>query len=436
MKKKWVLVVCALTVLNIASCNNGTQAGVDLNVNSVYDCFERLKTAKNYSVTTDVISQTETNSFTIKFTENAYLCDDPFYSFGYIKDNDGVFYFDFYHNKLTPSTYFVDDENNAKTNLWDEEFFTSFASFELNNLKDATGKEYNFKDKKNRLTYFSLVNGDSILYSYTTGAKATVGNNLNTFVIEYSFSTGHTFRTKIHDVNTTKIDEVSKYLKNGGSAYALNTEQERMKELFSHFNYKRETFDLSDNKTIIGWEWYNKNYFYGDYTDEYLSANLGSVYEQGVIGVNNKVFNDLILNGTYYFYINGNEINLITSAPMNRNPDVTEVVNYPTYMQIFNNMQYMLPTSNAHEYTCDDEMILEDFATNFQLKASLDEIGAIAEKLDIKIELKEEDKDCRITFDFYFSYGKDLYNMTFPFIDFGEANIPHAEFLLSSFENL
>ena len=119
---------------------------------------------------------------------------------------------------------------------------------------------------------------------------------------------------------------------------------------------------------------------------------------------------------------------------MNRNPDVTKVVNYPTYMQLFNNMQYMIPTNNANEYTCDDELILDDFATNFQLKASLDEIGAKPEKLDIKIELKEENKDCRITFDFFFRYGNSSYNMTFPFIDFGEANIPHAEYLLSQFK--
>ena len=51
-----------------------------------------------------------------------------------------------------------------------------------------------------------------------------------------------------------------------------------------------------------------------------------------------------------------------------------------------------------------------------------------------KIDLKEEDKDCVITFDFFFRYGRDSYNITYPFIDFGEANIPQADYLLSLFK--
>lgn len=430
MKKSNLLILCSFLIIGLVSCNNSQET----EVNSIYECFEKLKTAKNYSVTTDVISSTETNTFTIKFTENGYLCDDPFYSFGYVKDDNGIYYYDFYHNKFTPSAYLKNENGVNETNLWNEKLFTSFASFDLKDFSAATGKEYDLKSKNGRLSYISLVNGESILYTYTTGAKITVGNTINSMVIEYKFSTGHTFKTKIHNFGTTKIKEIEDYKKSGGSAYKLNSEQQRMQDLFSTFNYKRETYDLNDNKTVIGWEWYNKDYFYGDYTDEYMSSNLGLVYEQGVIGVKNKSFDGIPLNGTYYFYIQGNQVSLITTAPMNRNPDVTKVVNYPTYMQLFNNMQYMIPTNNANEYTCDDELILDDFATNFQLKASLDEIGAKPEKLDIKIELKEENKDCRITFDFFFRYGNSSYNMTFPFIDFGEANIPHAEYLLSQFK--
>lgn len=205
-----------------------------------------------------------------------------------------------------------------------------------------------------------------------------------------------------------------------------------MIDLFSGFNYKRQCLD-DDNETVVGHEWYNPNYFYGDWEDDYLKEHVGEVMEIGVIGLKNKPFNNQILNGSYYYYLNSQGMSLVTSAPVNENPDVTLVYNYPTYLELFSNFQYFKEATDYENTIYTQNLyLMNDFCNNFQIAEILQTNHCSLASLEISYELKENNSECVVVFCLYYYYNNQLGAFMYPFVEFGNSNIAIVDSFLNN----
>ena len=263
-------------------------------------------------------------------------------------------------------------------------------------------------------------------------AEKSAKDDFVTFTLSYRNNTQ--IVSKVSQINQTKISSIDSFLKNGGTYFVASKEQERINQLFSSFNYKRQCLD-NDNETIIGHEWYNPNYFYGEWEDDYQKEHLGEVYELGVIGLNQKKYENQTLNGSYYFFLGNtlDNLSIITTAPINENPDVTVVYNYPTYLSMLSNWQFFQENTKFENtiYTQNLEL-MNNFCNNFQITETLIQYNCTLDSLEVSYSLTTEDKDCVVIFCLYYYYQGQLGAFMYPFVDFGEANFPVVDNFLKA----
>lgn len=421
-KTRILLLLCPLL---LASCG----ANSSLENKGLKGALNTLRKAQNYTLTSTLSTGEVTKSY---YTKSAILKENNSGSVGYIQDKKGIYRIDLENKEWLPSALLKNDEGELYSSLWKNDFIYSFKDFDFSKLEYQDENIALIHDKMNLLTYLNLLDQDVNTLSTIQSLKVEKEKVENTLTFTLTYRDQKQMITTVSQVGTTKIPIIENFLKNGGKSYVNTKEQDRMIDLFSSFNYKRQCLD-NDNETVVGHEWYNPNYFYGDWEDDYLKEHVGEVMEIGVVGLKNKQFNNQILNGSYYYYLNSQGMSLVTSAPVNENPDVTLVYNYPTYLELFSNFQYFKEATD-YENTINTQnlYLMNDFCNNFQIAEILQTNHCSLASLEISYELKENNSECVVVFCLYYYYNNQLGAFMYPFVEFGNSNIAIVDSFLNN----
>lgn len=421
-KTRLLLLLCPLL---LASCG----ANITLENKDLKGALNALKKGQNYTLTSALSTGEVTKVY---FTKSAILKENNSGSVGYIQDKKGIYRIDLENKEWLPSALLKNDEGELYSSLWKNDFIYSFKDFDFSKLEYQDENIALIHDKMNLLTYLNLLDQDVNTLSTIQSLKVEKVQAENALTFTLSYRDQKQMVTTVSEVGSTTISTIEEFLQNGGKRYVNTKEQDRMIDLFSGFNYKRRCLD-NDNETVVGHEWYNPNYFYGDWEDDYLKEHVGEVMEIGVIGLKNKQFNNQILNGSYYYYLNSQGMSLVTSAPVNENPDVTLVYNYPTYLELFSNFQYFKEATDYEDTIYTQNLdLMNDFCNNFQIAEILQTNHCSLSSLEISYDLKENNSECVVVFCLYYYYNNQLGAFMYPFVEFGNSNIAIVDYFLNN----
>lgn len=421
-KTRLLLLLCPLL---LASCG----ANITLENKDLKGALNALKKGKNYTLTSTLSTGEVTKVY---YTKSAILKENNSGSVGYIQDKKGIYRIDLENKEWLPSALLKNDEGELYSSLWKNDFIYSFKDFDFSKLEYQDENIALIHDKMNLLTYLNLLDQDVNTLSTIQSLKVEKVQAENALTFTLSYRDQKQMVTTVSEVGSTTISTIEEFLQNGGKRYVNTKEQDRMIDLFSGFNYKRRCLD-NDNETVVGHEWYNPNYFYGDWEDDYLKEHVGEVMEIGVVGLKNKQFNNQILNGSYYYYLNSQGMSLVTSAPVNENPDVTLVYNYPTYLELFSNFQYFKEATDYEDTIYTQNLdLMNDFCNNFQIAEILQTNHCSLSSLEISYDLKENNSECVVVFCLYYYYNNQLGAFMYPFVEFGNSNIAIVDYFLNN----
>lgn len=421
-KTRLLLLLCPLL---LASCG----ANITLENKDLKGALNALKKGQNYTLTSALSTGEVTKVY---YTKSAILKENNSGSVGYIQEKKGIYRIDLENKEWLPSALLKNDEGELYSSLWKNDFIYSFKDFDFSKLEYQDENIALIHDKMNLLTYLNLLDQDVNTLSTIQSLKVEKVQAENALTFTLSYRDQKQMVTTVSEVGSTTISTIEEFLQNGGKRYVNTKEQDRMIDLFSGFNYKRRCLD-NDNETVVGHEWYNPNYFYGDWEDDYLKEHVGEVMEIGVVGLKNKQFNNQILNGSYYYYLNSQGMSLVTSAPVNENPDVTKVYNYPTYLELFSNFQYFKKATDYEDTIYTQNLdLMNDFCNNFQIAEILQTNHCSLSSLEISYDLKENNSECVVVFCLYYYYNNQLGAFMYPFVEFGNSNIAIVDYFLNN----
>jgi len=421
-KTRILLLLCPLL---LASCG----ANSSLENKGLKGALNTLRKAQNYTLTSTLSTGEVTKSY---YTKSAILKENNSGSVGYIQDKKGIYRIDLENKEWLPSALLKNDEGELYSSLWKNDFIYSFKDFDFSKLEYQDENIALIHDKMNLLTYLNLLDQDVNTLSTIQSLKVEKVQAENALTFTLSYRDQKQMVTTVSEVGSTTISTIEEFLQNGGKRYVNTKEQDRMIDLFSGFNYKRRCLD-NDNETVVGHEWYNPNYFYGEWEAEYLKEHIGEIMEIGVVGVKNKQFNNQTLNGSYYYYLNSQGMSIITTAPVNENPDVTKVYNYPTYLELFSNFQYFKEATDYEDTIYTQNLdLMNDFCNNFQIAEILQTNHCSLSSLEISYDLKENNSECVVVFCLYYYYNNQLGAFMYPFVEFGNSNIAIVDYFLNN----
>ncbi len=449
MKRSNKLLLLLVSVSSVLFVSNETfQVKADdsssLNVTSVKEAVNKLIESKNYTI------EVSTNIGPIAMTYNMYYTENGFYDdflgdeYGYVAVNEGVFYFDLYNRDFTASSLLKNDNDEFLTSIWGNNLFYSFNKLRPDEFVNATSTEYVASEKRVKNVFLNMFHIDFGKYQYVNPVKFKVGKDMNSFEFTFDLSTGESYTGKIKNFGTTKIDIIDDYLENGFSYHQNSETLNKILQLFSNYNYTRIIYDdkVNDYSVIAGYEMYDSKYFYTFFEDEYLTGGYG--FEIGMVSIdktygpieaNGKTYGPYTFKGSYYCFVNENEdgeqtLSVMTSMPINTDPFVPNVYNYPTFLKMFNDTQYFDESggSSTQFYTSKLSCVT-DFVNNFQLTDSLSSIGAVPTGVYVQyLENGSEDyantlgKET-VVFSLELSYYGALTTLDFVYTDFNSTNI-------------
>ncbi len=395
------------------SLNNSEQ----LDYSSLKSVLKFINTHNNYTIEQE-------NKKLIIYEEDSYYYKDDVEEFGYIECNDGIYRLDKIEDSYAGSKLLKDKNDEAYKKLYSQtDLVYSFKDidFDFENFDNQQDK-YVLSTKKNIMNYLNIMGEDLSMIPLVVNITFTlVDENVKMELLNRDGSLTYSY---IKDINKSENAIIDAY-KEDGTYYVNSNDENRIIELFSGFNYKRVCLDV-DNVTPIGYEWYNPRYFYGEWEDEYYQQHVGEIYEIGVIGFSKLQYQNYYLDGSYYFNYDEKkqEVSVITTQPINTNPDVTKVYNYPTYMSLFEKFHLFKVDENYENtiYT-NDYNLMNEFCVNFQIAEVLNENNCSLESLEIAYEMNELDKECMVWFNLYYEYNNMIGAFSYPFTEFGNANI-------------
>lgn len=219
------------------------------------------------------------------------------------------------------------------------------------------------------------------------------------------------YTATFNNFGTAKNEKVDEYIKNGGKIYVASENQKTLRNLFKENNYLREQLDSNGNFEIR--EYFTKQYYYNDFSDEYLSQNPTlATYMLGYIYINKENltlpgYKSLNYDDVYLFHIsNSNTVSLVTREDpeslgnaqggfTSKQSDVSYVMNYPSNLYLFKHFERF--KENGEFLTTTDYDIIHDFINNFGITSSSD-VTLLATSLDIDFHLDEDVKEEYVNF--------------------------------------
>lgn len=408
----------------------GCQANKNIEINSLKNGLLFLNTSKNYTLE---IESSAYGTCSYIFTKNSIGFSASRKSsamFAYIKDKKGIYTLN-YDNGYVPGEYLLDEANKKITNLWSGDIHQTLYGVETSYINSLS----------NDITTLDVTNKNyKMAFIQTVGYEIKDYVNVDSLVINYvddvlSFSLKMSNKNyieiyKLTNPNNSKNEDVDIFLKGGGKVLTLSSSLTRVRNLVKSNNFLRYIYDIGTNE-YNGIEIFNEHYFYSEIT----SYNYGS----GAMAMNQKAneHHDFDLYGCYNFSINTSIVNATSSnvgfysTPMYKKPDIVEFYHYPTYLAIFSSMQYLKNgevdnspyTYEGESYYFDQISMVYDFVSNFSIDQSFDPNEYVPYAVGIDFINKDADKDCFVTFIYYFTYGSSLYAMPIPLTNFNNSNV-------------
>lgn len=376
------------TLANVSINVSAVEAQNNTAVSSVKEAISKLIDSKNYTVEVSTKVGPLDMNYNIYYTENGFYDNFLGDEYGYVEVDEGVFSFNLYNRKFTASKLLEDENGDTITSLWDSDLIPSFKGFRINQFKNATGKEYTSSAKIDQINMLQILKLDITNYNIQNTVKFSVDNSVNGLKIEYNLQNGKNYVCTIKDFGTTKIDVIDNYLKEN-TYHKTSQDLQHIIGLFDDFNYTRIMYSDDErlSNPIIGYEYFNENYFIGDVSAEAVSLSLiiptASVFSiqetfDEVETIGETTFGPYEFSGCYYGALNDNgEIDaLVVSFPINEDPYIPNVFNYPTFLKMFTQPQYLQATGVENQFYTSKVDLVEDFVNNFQQGDSLTSVGA------------------------------------------------------------
>ncbi len=449
MKRTNKLLLLLASVSSVLLMSNGaTQVKADesasLNVTSVKEAVNKLIEGKNYTIEVSTNIGPIAMNYNMYYTENGFYDDFLGDEYGYVAVDEGVFYFDLYNRDFTASSLMKNEEGKLLTSVWENNLFYGFHKLRPDEFVNATSKQYSASEKRVKNVFLNMFHIDFGKYQYVNPVEFKVGEDMNSFEFIFSLTTGESYTGKIKNFGTTKIDVIDEYLENGFSYHQNNATLNKIIDLFSNYNYTRIIYDdsLEDYSKIAGYEMYDSNYFYTFFEDEYLTAGYG--YEIGMVGIdktygpveaNGKTYGPYTFKGSYYCFVSENEngdqvLDVMTSLPINTDPFVPNVYNYPTFMKMFSSTQYLEESGgSSSEFYTSKLSCVNDFVSNFQLTEKLTTLGAVPTGVYVKYYENGSSTYAQtsgketVVFSLEVSYYGALTTLDFVYTDFNATSI-------------
>ena len=425
--------------------------------NSIQEAINKLIDSKNYTI--EVTSQA--GPLTIK--SNVYYTDYGFYDdylgdeYGFCQVNEGVFSFDLYQRKFTASNLLKDEDGNIIKDLWSSSLFNSFASLRKQEFEKATGTEFTTSSKRVKLPLMNLFKINQAYYPAVEDITFKLnGNTIDGMTFTISVKNGQSYDCVIKDFGKTSIKRLDDYLASNQSYVEPSKTLAQVIDLFKNFNYTRIIYDDDTEgfTKIAGYEFYDENYFYTEFAPSAIAAGKG--YNIGVVSVN-KHYDEKIINGTSYGpydlvgsyycsishslnqepadgelytvkYSDDDKFDIMTSFPINSDPYVPNVYNYPTFLKIFDSTQYLKVSGAENKFYTSKTSCIIDFINNFQA-SSISESGL--NPTGVFVEYYPEGLDTyagtvgkeTVVFKLEVSYYGALQTIDYIYTDFNKTNI-------------
>ncbi len=448
MMKKKILFLLLSPALLLTSCGGNETSTIFSNSSgyltslpsdynaSVKNYLKALKAVRNYSIA-EVVSSSQTsaiNFIQISYTENAFYYSFGENSYGYIAAKEGVYGVSLKHDELIGSELLFDEKNKPYQSFWNSDLVTSFASFDdeqINSLED--GVKADIKGKKNKVALLSMLGLGTNYYASInklTGSITKSGKLLITLSVSNASAGTITIEATVDSLLETTIPEINDYLSSGGTYYTVDEDLSKARTIMRNNNY---THYYYEGNRKVGTEYFHQDYYFVNWDSAYVASSGQILLSQGLIGIDHKKDpnNGALLNGSYLVSMNGNTLQISLSAPYNNDPDIPSVYHYPSFLSLWDDLQYfeedVIPSDMDASYVTDDAFIMNDFVTNFSLENSTANVTLTKLHMGFA-DIDNKQNKQTIRFELETSGG----TLSYDFVNFGSTNIPAFDQFLSS----
>lgn len=431
MKKSSLLILA--TSLILMSCVNNEGSGttstyVPTEITSVKDALTQLSSLKNYKF---YIQKRNSVGFPVSefnkyITENYFYLDKEGEELGYFVYDGSVRSFDLDNGQFTATEPLKDDNNQTITSLYDNDLFYKVSDFDTSDESFNT-KEVTELSRPNQFVLLGLLEVPAATVLDIKNISITVEDSLESLKMEVGFAK-ESWSLIVEDIGTADEPSVTEFV-NNFEPVVVSDDLKKLKVLFHENNYSRNIYDYNEH-VWYGVEHFLPQYFYQE-IDSSIAYELGVLaMSGGYLGIDNKVFQGKNLYGCYYFNLDGSTVELMTSFPYNsQTSDVTSplFIDYPSNLLLWDQMQYIHPTDKTGEYTVINEILLEDFAQNFQVDEIISTNKLTVTSLDIKLtNIGLPEGVCNFYLNYEYLSGATG-SFHYEFFDFGFSNIPAVD---------
>lgn len=408
IKKGFLLSLAFVACFNLTGCNNNENSNSN-SINSstgsyvankleqpgelktIKDIFDYIsKSTSSYTVMTtqdDVVDFARV--FTPNYIYNEYIADNQL-SDGYIYADNGVCKFVFDDKDNVKVSEVIKENDAVIKDLYNNNFVNSFYGMDLGSSSNVTS--FKLTGKNNIMKFFRICNVPASSYldlkDYTITLEYKLKNNKPSIQVDFelSGSTSTKYSLSIYDFGSSSISLLEDTVNNVPHAYQVPSDLQTAKDLFANNNYTR--FVYSDTGDVDEAEYFTTQYYFNDFSDSYLKQypELAS-YFRGYIKISEKEkqtlygSTPLIYDDVYMFYVlNRSSFQLVTRENPNeeghaqggftqKQNDITEVMNYPCNLTLFDNF-YLFDKTAENTYTTTDTTLIGDVISNFNVTAS------------------------------------------------------------------
>jgi len=405
---------------------------------SLYEGLQYLSQLKNYTYTFYKGSSVTKKYFTkdsIGYYDNDALDSTDFLLYS----NDEIFRVTYGKNYRSGEAIYNEDGSKAK-DLWDGKIASTMLGSNFGAIiSDKSLTNLTIKNKPYQVSFLTSIGYEKEAFIDLDYLKVMFSGGIMTFSVKFTGVSQSTNITVTDFNSTTNI--AADYLKGKNQgAYVVDSNLSRMRTLIKNKNMTLKSYDVVE-ETYVGEEWFNANYWfttYGAYGYAGLRHHADEETNQEVVGA-------------YRFQVDNNNQLGFYQNPIDPNTDISEFMNYPSRMDLFNHMEFInngqYQASSSYVYTgaaynLTDYDLLIDTLDKFALSPAKATDGSIfksATPLALGMDLVQndsmEDKDVKITYLYYFRYSGTLYTMPLPMTKFGDTKIKALDEFLEGFNN-
>ena len=422
----------------VSSSEDGTST--EAPYKTVKSYLKALSGLRNYTlkVKANNSASTLTNTTITKFENDSFFYSFKDDSYGYIKSDDGVYQIQPYDDeRMIGGELYTDESGNPIKDLWNGEFFYSFADLDLPQLeekiKDVEG-EITISGKKNRLAILRLLGLDSSYYASIFSFLASINETGDLVIVcKLNDSVNNstiTLKGTVYDINSTHSEEIEDFLIDG-SYYTIDEDFAKARDLMKGNNY---THYYYNNGSKVGSEYFNENYYFIVWDSNYVNESGQILTNQGMIGLDHKQDSaGRQYDGSYLLMLNGSTINIYSAQPYNEDSNVANVYHYPSLLTMWSNVELFDKLTSAYNgldnaYATTNSYLMSDFVSNFSLDSMVSSVKLTRLVIGWS-NVFADDSTQKVVFTLETSGG----NQSYEFTDFGSTSIPALEELLGTF---